>query len=75
MTSSSLHFSRIVGLTVEKFPSGDVEGSIAALQANIENGISVDSSQRALRVLLQSQAGYQSVFESLSYIEIVDSRN
>lgn len=48
--------------------SGDVQGSITALQANIENGISVDSSRRALRVLLRSQAGYQSVFESLSLL-------
>lgn len=50
------------GLTVNTklaTASGNVEGSIAALQENIENGISVESSRRALRVLLRSQAGYQ----------------
>lgn len=62
----ALHLPRVVGLTVGNFPSGDVEGSIAALQANIENGISVDSSRRALRVLLRSQAGCRWAFESLS---------
>lgn len=39
--------------------SGDIEGSIAALQRNIDNGISVDNSRRALRVLLRINADYQ----------------
>lgn len=39
--------------------SGDIEGSIAALQRNIDNGVSVDNSRRALRVLLRINADYQ----------------